>query len=88
MAPNGAKRIFVPTNPDLADISDDTDFDVELFLYAFDCMGPTFPDFQVWAGLGPWAGPGGPRMGRRAPRVDRGVPRVGRGVPRVGRVGP
>ena len=29
MAPNGARRIFVPTNPDLAVILGDTDFDFE-----------------------------------------------------------
>ena len=43
MAPNRARRIFVPTNPDLADILGRPDLDFEFFLF-FD---PTFLDFQV-----------------------------------------
>ena len=38
MAPTGVRRIFVPTNPDLADILGDTDFDFEN-LYFFDSLG-------------------------------------------------
>ena len=69
IAPGGPKwgqEYFFPTNPDLADILGDTDFDFEIF---FD---PKFPDFQVpdfqksglgqagpigWARWAPWAGP-------------------------------
>ena len=61
---NGAGMIF-PTNPDLADVLGDTDFDFDIFLIFWD---PKFPDFQVpgfqisrnlaWARLGPWAGQG------------------------------
>ena len=46
MAPNRAGRIFVPTNPDLANILGRTDFDFENF-YFFDFLDPTFLDFQV-----------------------------------------
>ena len=46
MAPNGARRIFVPTNPDLADILGRTDLDFEHF-YVFDFVDPKFLDFQV-----------------------------------------
>ena len=59
MGPGG----FFPTNPDLADILGDTDFDFENF-YVLDLLDPKFPDFQVpdfqisrnlaWARLGPW----------------------------------
>ena len=38
MAPNGARRIFFPTNPDLADIFGDTDFDFDNFCF-FDSFG-------------------------------------------------
>ena len=61
--------LFFPTNPDLANILGDTDFDFDiLFLISLD---PKFPDFQVpdfqisrnlaWAKLGP--GRAGPRLG-------------------------
>ena len=46
MAPNGARRIFVPTNPDLADILGRTDLNFENF-YFFHFLGPKFLDFQV-----------------------------------------
>ena len=46
MAPNKARRIFVPTNPDLADILGRTDLDFEN-LYFYDLLDPTFLDFQV-----------------------------------------
>ena len=46
MAPNGAGRIFVPTNPDLADILGRTDLDFENF-YLLDLLDPIFLDFQV-----------------------------------------
>ena len=54
--------MIFPTNPDLADILDDTDFDFDNF-YVFDFVGsqisrfpgPRFPNFQK-SGLGPaWA---------------------------------
>ena len=54
MAPNGARRIFVPTNLGLADILDGTDLDFESFhfLELFDrkflhFQVPKFPDFQT-----------------------------------------
>ena len=43
MAPNGARRIFVPTNPDLADILGRTDLDFDFFFFG----GPRILDFQV-----------------------------------------
>ena len=50
MAPNWARRIF-PTNPDLADILGDTDFDFENvhFLDVLDPRfpGSRFPNFQM-----------------------------------------
>ena len=46
MAPHGAGRIFVPTNPDLADILGRTDLDFENF-YFLDFLDPTFLDVQV-----------------------------------------
>ena len=46
MAPNRAGRIFVPTNPDLADILDRTDVIFENF-YFFHFLDPTFLNFQV-----------------------------------------
>ena len=62
MAPNGARRIFVPTNPDLADILGDTDFDFDNF-YLLGFFW--FPNF--WLGpthLGPaGAHPLGPGLG-------------------------
>ena len=60
-APNGARRIFVPTNSDLADILGRTDFDFENF-YFFDflgpCLGPAWAWAWAWAGPGPGLGPG------------------------------
>ena len=63
MGPGG----FFPTNPDLADILGDTDFDFENLYFGI-LLDPKFPDFQVldfqisrnlaWASLGPlraWA---------------------------------
>ena len=46
MGPNGPRRIFVPTNPDLADILGRTDLDFENF-YFLDFLDPKFLDFQV-----------------------------------------
>ena len=46
MAPNGDRRISVPTNPDLADIFGDMDFDFD----NLDFVGsqiPRFLDFQI-----------------------------------------
>ena len=83
---------FFPTNPELADILGDTDFDFEIFFLLF--LDPKFPDFQVpdfkisrnlsWAQLRPslgpaWTpsdGPGPLRMGRRAPQVGPRVVRI------------
>ena len=42
MGPGG----FFPTNPDLADILGDTDFDFENFIF-LDVLDSKFPDFQV-----------------------------------------
>ena len=55
MGPGG----FFPTNPDLADILGDTDFDFENF-YFLDFLGSQLgPDFgPAWARLGPGLGPG------------------------------
>ena len=57
MGPGG----FFPTNPDLAEILGDADFDFENFYFLY-LLDPKFPDFQVpdfqisrnlaWAGLG------------------------------------
>ena len=46
MAPNGARRIFVPTNPDLADILGRTDLNCDHF-YVCHFLDPNFLDFQV-----------------------------------------
>ena len=46
MAPNGARRICFPTNPDLADILGRTDLDFEN-VDVFDFLNPKFLDFQV-----------------------------------------
>ena len=46
MAPNGARRIFGPTNPDLADILGKTDLDFENFDFSY-FLDPKFLDFQV-----------------------------------------
>ena len=46
MAPNRARRIFVPTNPDLADILGRTDLDFENF-NIFDFLDPNVLDVQV-----------------------------------------
>ena len=68
MGPDGPKwgqEDFFPTNPDLADILGDTDFDFENF-YFLDFLGPKF---LAWAQLGPthlgpaWAHPLGPGLG-------------------------
>ena len=57
MALNRARRIFAPTDPDLADILGRTDLNFEKFVF-FISWTPTFwisrsPDFQdlAWAGL-------------------------------------
>ena len=46
MAPNGARIIVFPTNPELADILGRADLDFEIF-YFFDLLDPKFLDFQV-----------------------------------------
>ena len=64
MAPNRAKSLFFPTNPDLANILGRTDLNFEILTF-FHFLDPKFLDFQVprfpkfglgRAGLGPWAG--------------------------------
>ena len=87
MAPNGARRIFVPTNPDLADILGDTDFDFEN-LYFFGFWGiphfqisrfqiSKFPEIWPGPGLGPaLAGPG-LGLGPEGPSAGPGAPRLG-----------
>ena len=50
MAPNRVGRIFVPTNPDLADILCRTDLNsknVCFFFWFYDFLDPTFLDFRV-----------------------------------------
>ena len=44
--PKWGQDDFVPTNPDLADILGDMDFDFENF-YFLDLLDPKFQDFQV-----------------------------------------
>ena len=46
VAPNRARRIFVPTNPDLADILGRTDLICETF-YVFDVLDPNILNSQV-----------------------------------------
>ena len=47
MAPNGARRICVPSNPDLADILGRTELDFEN-VHVWDFSDPIFlSDFQV-----------------------------------------
>ena len=46
MAPNGARRMFFPTNPDLADILGRTDLEFENFHF-FHAVDPQFLHFQV-----------------------------------------
>ena len=54
ITPNGARRIFVPTDPDLPDIVGDTDFDFKSFHF-----GDLFGSQISRPGLGlAWAGPG------------------------------
>ena len=79
MAPNGAKRIFVPTNPDLADILGRTDFDFEnshfFVFFGFQISGFPSPQIsKIWPGPGrAWAlGRVGPRAGPRVGRAGLG----------------
>ena len=46
--PNGARRIFVPTNPDLVDMLGRMEFDFVIF-FGWDGggRGPSFLDFQI-----------------------------------------
>ncbi len=64
MGPGGPKwgqEDFLPTNPDLANILGDTDFDFDNFIY-FSFFG--VPNFLLGPSLGPaWAHPLGPGLG-------------------------
>ena len=58
MDPNGARRFFFPTNPDLADILGRTDLDFENFIFFGFCWVPNFwlgpilgPPTWAWLGL-------------------------------------
>ena len=71
---------FFPTNPDLADILGDTDFDFENFylLYVFGSqisglaqLGPSLG--PAWAQLGPSLGPVGPGLGPAWARLGPGL---------------
>ena len=44
--PQMGPRGFFPTNPDLADILGDTDFDFEIYIF-WDFLDSNFPDFQA-----------------------------------------
>ena len=62
---------FFPTDPDLADILGDADFDFENF-YVWDLLDSNFPDFQVpqncfYWGLPPPRPPGRGLAASRAP---------------------
>ena len=86
MGPDGPKwgqEDFFPTDPDLADILDDTDFDFENFYFLI-FLGPKFlawAQLATWAQLGPthlglaWAHPLGLGWGPPtwAPRVARSL---------------
>ena len=50
--PKWGRELFFPTNPDLADILGDMDFDFENFIFRI-FLGPTF---LAWAQLGPSVG--------------------------------
>ena len=60
MAPNGTRRIFSPTNPDLADILGDTDVDFENVYFSDFLWIPNFPisRFQISKFPEIWPGPG------------------------------
>ena len=91
MTPDGPKwgqEDVFPTNPDLADILGDTDFDFENF-YFLDFLGSQLgpgldPAWaRAWARLGPGLGPAwdrlGPRLGpvlgpRRRRRTNSQIP--------------
>merc|ERR1711965_4581 len=54
MAPNGARRIFVPTNPDLADILGRTDLDFEICFLTPNIWMFRSPDLQhFWISRSP-----------------------------------
>ena len=45
--PKWGRELFFPTNPDLANILGDTDFDFENFYFWIFFWIPHFPDFQI-----------------------------------------
>ena len=96
MAPNRAGRIFVPTNPDLADILGRTDLNFENF-YFFDFLDPRFPDAAASAAADgrtlrsqPDPSPNTPRdqIRRKGPCCDFIPGCVGRGLDLALRVCP
>ena len=87
MGPGG----FFPTNPDLADILGDTDFDFENLYFLEESPGPFFQipaKNGAWKMPTPWAG-WAPRLGRVGPSGGSGgLGRVRGGVGgALGRVG-
>ena len=44
--PKRGRDVLFPANPDLADISGDTDFDFENFIFGI-CLDPRFPDSWI-----------------------------------------
>ena len=81
MGPGG----FFPTNPDLADILGDADFDFENFHFLDflgSQLGPVGPSLgPAWAQLGPSLGPGlGPAWARLGPGLGPAWARLGPGL--------
>ena len=80
---------FFPTNPDLADILGDTDFDFENFHF-WDFLDPKFPGSQIFKFHEIWLRLGlvraGVGLGRVCPLAGPGGPSAGPGAPRLGRI--